>query len=323
MIAYHAGFIGALYPFAMVPSGQLNHVTIAAGQEVESIDFRLEPAPEVIPMNDQVLRENDPGSGRLEMRFGPAQFSPDGRYLALIITAHVQMDDLWRYDTTTQELVALGNGAVDIAWDGDRLYALLNNPEMAYGKSVVAEVTPQGLKKTPQVPLAVERVFGNYESDNPVEQNSTYAVSRGKPCHGCVTEIRVRRKGSNRERNIAKEQKGFTFLGGFLFDHERSVVIYPEVAFTSILVASNLDTGHTRILPLPTPYVVSLLDGRPEPGGYKIAFVSAGSCLPQVTPDGQNPWILPNNIDYRRKHFFLENVCLVTVPERYERPQSR
>jgi hypothetical protein len=320
VIAYHVGFIGALYPFAMVPEGQLKPLHLAAGQSFKDIDFRLEPAPKVIAMNDHLLSKMYPGLGRLEMGFGPARFSPDGRYLALIITANVRMDDLWRYDTSTQELVALGDGAVEVAWDGDRLYALLSNPEFMNSYSVV-EATATGLKRPPQVPLAVQSIFTRWEQGEPptvlkVEQNSRYVVSSDNPCHGCVPEIKVRRKGSNRERNIAKEQKGFVFLGGFLFDRQRSVVIYPEIAFTSILVASSLDTGDTGILPLPTPYVASLLDGRAEPDGYEIAFVSAGSCLPELTSDGQNPWILPNNIEYRREHSFPKNVCLVTVPER-------
>lgn len=232
--------------------------------------------------------------------------------ICCIVTASVltgnfvrQMDNLWRYDVRTHQLMALGDGALDVAWDGNHLYALLLTKSL--DKSVV-EVTPEGLKPVPQLPLAVQRAFTKYRPGHEstvidVEENSRYVVSSNNPCHGCGNVIRARRKGSSHGHVIATDQDGF------LFDRKRSVVIYPKYGVTAALVAFDLDSGHSRMLALPTPYIAALLDGRSEPDGYLVAFSSAGPCLPKLTPEGQNLWLLPLNDQYRRA--FALRKCLL------------
>jgi len=316
VVAYRNGFIGAIYGApTLQQQGRL--VTVVAGEKLGNFDFRLQPAPAVRAIVDKALADDDPQL-RLGLRFGPGRFSTDGKFFAFFVNGNADINRLWRYEMRSGHLVPLGKRGINLAWDGDALYLEDIDPQ-SNRVPIVEMVTPVELKEVSQVPPAVAQTFKKDERDHGSiryeEQNDRYLVTGENLCHGCGVNVRVRRKGETRDHLIATG-----LSGGFLFDPARSFVIYPKLGLSPALVTVDLDSGVSHTFQLPTPSLDVLLDEMPEPDGYEVAFVAAGSCLPEeASGNGQNPWILPNNVEYRRQHSFPRHICFVNIREQRKR----
>lgn len=313
VVAYRRGFIGALYG-APTLQQQGKVVTVTAGEKLDKIDFRLQPAPDVVEIDDNALVDGAPEL-RLGLRFGFGRFSTDGKFFAFFVHANADINRLWRYDMRSGQIVPLGKRGFDLAWDDDALYIEDRDPQSNRGPFVEV-VTPIGLKEVSQIPAMVAHTFkidAPDESSTIYEQhNDRYTVISEYPCHGCGTNVKVRRKGETRGHLIVAG-----LSGGFFFDPARSVLVYPNMGLSTALVTVDLNSGVSHTFQLPTPALDQLLDEIPQPDGYKVAFVAAGPCVPEETPDGQNPWILPNN-DIRQ-HSFPQHICFVNLRERNKR----
>lgn len=309
-VAYRRGFVGAVYG-APTLQQQGKIVTVTAGEKLGKIDFRLQPAPDVVEIDDNALADGNPGL-RLGLRFDRGRFSTDGKFFAFFVYVNADINRLWRYDMGSGQLVPLGKRGFDLAWNGEALY--IEDRDTQSNRSPFVEiVTPVGWKEVLQVPAMVAQTF---KIDAPTEgstiseqHNDRYTVISEYPCSGCGTNVKVRRKGETQDHLI---EAGLS--GGFLFDPARSVLIYPQFGLSSALVTVDLNSGVSHTFQLPTPALYQLLDEIPQPDGYKVAFVAAGSCVPEETPDGQNPWILPNNVGYRRQ-YFPHHICFVNIPK--------
>jgi hypothetical protein len=317
VVAYRTGFIGAIYGAPTLrQQGKL--VTVVAGEKLGNIDFRLQLAPTVTEIDDKGLANNDPKLRdpelRLGLRIGRGRFSTNGRFFAFFVNGNADINRLWRYDMRSGQPASLGKRGIDLAWDGDALY-IQDIDSHSTRASWVEVVTPAGLKEASEVPAAVARTFKRDEPPEGTvdyqEQNDRYFVSGEHPCHACGENVKVRRKGDKRGHLIATG-----LSGSFLFDPARSVLIYPDLGLSPALVTVDLDSRVPHTFQLPTPALDVLLDELPEPDGYEVAFVAGGSCLPEEPPDsGQNPWILPDNVEYRRQHSFPRHVCFAHIQE--------
>ena len=308
VVAYRRGFIGAVYGApTLQQQGKL--VTVTPGKKLDNIDFRLQPAPNDVEIDDNALVDGS-SELRLGLRFGRGRFSIDGNFFAFFVNANADINRLWRYDMHSGQLAPLGKGGIDVAWDGDVLYVEDNDSHSNRGPFVEV-VTPVGLKDVSQVPPTVAQTFRRDEPDeesiNFERQNDRYTVIGENPCHGCGVNVKVRRNGETREHLVAAG------LSGFLFDPARSVLIYPKLGLSPALVTVDLGSGTSQTFQLPTPSLDVLLDQVSHSDGYQVAFVGGASCLPEETPDGQNPWILPDNVEYRRQHSFPQHICFVSI----------
>lgn len=315
VVAYRTGFVGAVYG-APTLQQQGKVVRVTSGEKLGSIDFQLQPAPNIVEIDDNALVDDGPEL-RLGLRFGQGRFSTDGKFFAFFVNANADINRLWRYDMRSGQLVPLGKHGFDLAWDGDALYIEDRDPQ-SNRSPFVEVVTPVGLKEVSKVPAVAAQTFKTDALDEGStiyeQHNDRYTVIGEYPCSGCGTNVKVRRKGKTRERVIA-----VGLSGGFFLDPARSVLIYPKMGLAPALVTVDLNSGVSRTFQLPTSALDKLLDEIPQPDGYKLAFVAAGSCVPEETADGQNPWILPNNVDYRLQHSFPHHICFVNLRERDKR----
>lgn len=318
VVAYRRGFVGAVYG-APTLQQQGKVVTVTPGEKLGKIDFQLQPAPDVVEIDDNALVDGSPDLS-LGLGFDRGRFSTDGKFFAFFVHVNADINRLWRYDMGSGQLVPLGKRGFDLAWDGDALY--IEDRDTHSNRSPFVEiVTPVGLKEVSQVPQVVARIFKidapNEGSTISEQHNDRYTVISEYPCSGCGTNVKVRRRGEKREHLIVAG-----LSGGFFFDPARSVLIYPQFGLSSALVTVDLNSGVSHTFQLPTPALDQLLDEIPQLDGYKVAFVAAGSCVPEETADGQNPWILPNNVEYRRQRSFPHvprRICFVNLPERGKR----
>jgi hypothetical protein len=103
-------------------------------------------------------------------------------------------------------------------------------------------------------------------------------------------------------------------LKTYLFAPDRSVIFYPIAGqYFGAMVAYNLNTRQSQRVDLPSAAGLKLLDLRRGVAGTLVAYTMDGPCLPQESPDGANPWILPNRA---LPTVQAANVCFVEIADK-------
>lgn len=309
--AYLKGFTHGQYgPTSRFGSGWAT-INLASGQELSGIDVKLHLLVSVRQMNEGALAAEFP-TQRFWLGFGPGYFSPDGEFFAVLVsTGSSAGGQVWLYDLMNKHLMpATPNpplysetDASIIGWVGDTVYAK-ESGEGGSGPINYFAAAAEAARQISAVPAAVKVTL------NPASARKSGTVSNGRftvsaispTCEHCTgLDLTVRPAKGGKPYVIAE---GSWELDSFIFELDRSLVIYPTEGFPDAIISYALDTRHRRLSYLPNG-AQHLLAARPEHGGYLVAYTSYGPCQGYGGQGGLYP-VHPQRAPY--------NVCFAKIP---------
>jgi hypothetical protein len=296
-------------------------INLASGQELGGIDMRLHPLARVTQMNEEVLFKLYPDAEISIFGGGSdGRFSPGGRFLAFTTFAGNGVGvQVWTYDLRSERLTpaivgAQGLPGVNIGWVGGTLYAdYSNNVQFAKfntdngpGPDILFAATARGTREIQALPRAArEALREDQMHQTGVASNGRFAVSAAhQTCFRCTEfDLTARPADGGKPYVIAS---GSGELGSFIFEPDRSLVLYPTMGFPYTIVTYDLNTRQKYLTYLPNGAQL-LLDATPESGGYLVAYISNGPCQGYASGTGFYPWPVPA---VRAPN----NVCFAKVP---------
>jgi hypothetical protein len=295
------------------PYDQPKLLTLGPGQKLEEINLRLSPNPNIIAMLDEPLMVAYRG---MPFGFGPSRFSPDARFFAFAVAEQV-----WIYDLLSQRLVpatekpegALDFRIHDITWAEDHtVYVDAERIKYQVGHKVLWAATMTEAKEITEFPAAVAAAFQRQATSNlstipREEHNERFILRFEQPCRGCSFRLTIARSDGAGAPVIVDLQRNF------LFDSERSLILYPQPGMYGTIVILNLETRQSREIALPV-VAQALLAQTWDGNGILLAYIVQGPCEPEESPRGENLWILPGNAKFRRDQVRPIRVCFVKLP---------
>lgn len=239
----------------------------------------------VTQMSDAALAFAYPQQ-RSHLDFAAARFSPDGRFLALLLTDILTGDpeQLWLYEMRTGLLTPMTppprqrESLVirDLAWSDGSVFISGVRIINSAGYPYLASATMAGLKTLDQLPAKVNEILQQPSKRLHVlccqDQSDRYVVASEHVGHG-AWGLSMQVKGQRTWSVIAQ---GGGELETFLFDPSRSQVLYPALGK---MMAYDLQTRQSReVLTLNDPWTQPrLLDQTQD--GTMVAYIEPGACL--------------------------------------------
>jgi hypothetical protein len=272
------------------------------GQKLDRLDFQLKRAPHVEEMKDDALTAAYLPQERLYLNFTSGQFSPNGTSLAIVAGDILSGDpeQVWRYDLQSQQLIVVTDKPTQdtspiiqhIAWADDVIY--VDGVRRAKNQRFVVRASAGKVEEITAPPAEVAHTFKN--EDAAAVGVGSYVVTAVR-LHGGDTHLSARKVNTGAEFTVAAAMQGTP-----IYDVGSATVFYPVLGWYSKIVAFNLNTRRTEELDLPRGSNLTLLAAKQEKDGFLIAYAVLGSCTIEETPDGEDPWILPINLEFRRQH---------------------
>jgi hypothetical protein len=320
VVAYRKGFAGSVYGMDASQNVWECTISLSPGQKLENADLRLTPVPSITAMNEDALRSAIPGH-EPPIVYGPGRFSPGGTRFA-VAASEPGSEYVCVYGMASHKLEYVATvpqqGKWDftlryLTWAGDSLYAQME--QGLPGALVPFRVTAAGMQRAdvppacaslpPGRPCITRR--GTFPAPLPPEIQGAYlrqtarAVGVAANSHFILTaedfnnvQVRLRVQTSDGQDSY-RIATGGKELKAFLFDPDRSVVFYPVPGrYFGGIVAYDLNTRQAQNVALPFTEGLRLLDSKRDGGGTRVAYAVDGPCAPQESPDGEDPWILPN-----------------------------
>jgi hypothetical protein len=324
--AYRRGFVGQTYGLDR-PYAQPKLLTLGPGQHLEGIDLWLSPNPDIVAMVDEPLAAAYSPEQRLHLGFGPGRFSTDGGFFAFAVAGITSGDaeQVWIYDMRSQRLVpatekpggaALSFRIHDAAWaDDGTLYVDAERIIYQVGRRVRWAASMTQTKEITEFPAAVTAAFQRQAASNLSTfqhegHNDRFILGYERPCHGCAFRLTISRSDGTGAPIVADLERNF------LFDSDRSLVLYPRPGLYGTIVILNLQTRQSREIALPVG-AEALLDQTRDGTGSLVAYVARSSCQPEDSARGEQEWIewiLPSHARLRREHVRPSHVCFVRIP---------
>ena len=293
---YREGFVGKFYRIEQV-DGSERPLTVRAGGEQSGINLRLDPAPRIMEIPNDSLTRAYPDK-RLRIDFSMARFSPDGTLLAVAIVG-VTMGDpeqVWLYEIASRRFIPVTENPQlgrrphirSLAWDND---GTLYVKGFRGGSSVPAYLVAATMTKSQEVDRIPARVAAIFDEEDVVSgkaalffRESSQFIVTAEKLYGDIHLSAQRKGGATFE--IAR---GNNPAGTFIFDADRSRVVYPKFVWPFATVISiDLTNRQSRDLAsLQSAANVRLLDQTQN--GTMIAYTVFGSCEPD---ESQNQWVL-------------------------------
>jgi hypothetical protein len=320
MAAYKPKFLGELY--GLEPGGDLRGAILPPDQSIEGADFHLLLSPAVSAIKDDAFQSLYKSNERLGAKFSSGAFSPDGRYLAVVVGDIVSGDpeQALRYDLQTGELRAITERPTeatspvvrDLLWKGNSLYVSGTFRMKERGFTVIAD--GDDVRETDVVPAEVRNFFANRaraeESDTsgvgPPRKIGSFVV-KGEHLHGGDSTWRARKDGTEREFIVASAIQGSPVF----LDHP-AMAFYPVFGWRSNIVAFDMETGHSQTLDLPTG-LSTLLAAKQETDGFLLAYSVPGSCTVTENSEGEDLYLLGQVLAYPWRPA-ATHVCFVHFP---------
>jgi hypothetical protein len=180
------------------------------------------------------------------------------------------------------------------------------------GHKVLWAATMTEAKEITEFPSAVAAAFQRQATSNlssiPREvRNERFILKFEQPCRGCSFRLTIARSDATGAPVIVDLQRNF------LFDSERSLILYPQPGMYGTIVILNLETRQSREIALPVAAEALLAQTR-DGRGFLLAYLVRGSCEPEESPRGENEWILPGNAKLRREQVRPIRVCFMKIP---------
>ena len=316
LVAYKTGFLGEIYN---LQGGGVTSMRLVPGQREDRLDFHLKPAPVVKEMNDEVLKTAYSSNERLYLNFSSGRFSADRTRLGLVAGDILTGDpeQVWLYELQSHELIAVTDKPTpdrspairDLAWAGDTLYVDGSRRAQSDRRFVVAASAGK-IEEISEVPAEVERTF-RHDGD----MNTSEDVHVGRYV---VTGVRLRGGDSSYSARKGSTGHSFTVAAAIhdapVFDEASSTVFYVDInGWGGRIVAFPLETRRPRTLEIPGGPITLLAAAR-ESSGFLIAYAITGPCTVEESPDGEDPWLIPGNVEYRTRHRPM-HVCFVHLPD--------
>ena len=206
---------------------------------------------------------------RLGLETDSAAFSPDGRYLALVVGDIVTGDpeQAWRYDLSTHQFLAITATPTEenmkfvngIAWVGDTLYtagdALAGSISRPYFVRTEGDTTSRIASSPPDV---------QWPDYNLPRKVGRYAID-GTPITAAVTRLFM----SPSRAPIAE-----VFWDWWVTLDDPPTVIFA----TGSINVFYLSTRHMQHIAVPTNYDLEVLAALRIPNGFRVAYTEQGSC---------------------------------------------
>lgn len=310
LIAYRKGFVGELH--GQDSRGLISATRVLSGQNVDSIDFYLQSAPNVTQMDSRAFSAAYPDKYKWIAAFG-GRFSPRGNLFAIVVgdIEAGEPEQAWLYNLTSRKLVALTEPAAPhpqsvgvgaFVWSRDTLYVQAADSRRKY----IVKATAEGHEEIGSVPRDVQAALAaKFGTGSSIVGN--YRVSVSRACHGCNIELSAQSVRTGRSFKIA-DRIG---AGEFVFDPGWPTVFYISSSQPSVITAFNLNTRAKTDLPLPTHAIKGLLAVKRLQAGFLTSYTAmSGSCAPQLNPQGEDRWLLPSEAAFRGP-VRTENVCFV------------
>lgn len=329
LAAYRTGFVGEVSGNSgpqTLGTCPPSCISLSGGQKFNGIDLRLGAEPSITAMAEDGFATVYPEKP-LHLTFGPARFSPDGKFLAITVGGEATEGRarLWLYDMHSHRLTPvteglhgtpLDYGIHDWAWTtDDTLYlgGLFNRHRV--GHQAYVAVTMTGIAK--EIAAVPRQIAATFQEDEALQSsggideethNAQYIVTSQRVCRGCSYTLTARRRNGGAARLIAKIDRNF------ILDPDRSLVFYPKLRFfDGSIVIFDLKTWQPQEIPLPV-MAQTLLDQTRISTGHLVAYLVAGSCEPDASSEEAESQRMAS-VDIRlRQETQPWHVCFVRLP---------
>jgi hypothetical protein len=180
------------------------------------------------------------------------------------------------------------------------------------GHKVLWAATMTEAKEITEFPAAVAAAFQRQATSNlstipREEHNERFILRFEQPCRGCSFRLTISRSDGTGAPVVTDLERNF------LFEADRSLVLYPQPGLYGAIVVLNLETRQSREIALPVA-AEALLDQTRDGREILLAYLVRGSCESEESPRGENVWILPGNAKFRREQVRPIHVCFVKIP---------
>jgi hypothetical protein len=316
--AFRSGLIGEIY--GMTSERSLSPLNLRPEQSLDKIDFHLRTSPPIAEMPNEAIAAAYP-QNLVDLGAVYGRFSADGTLLAIVTNGIATGDpeQVWLYNLQTNKLFAATETPVPkmspmiraIAWVGNTLY--IDGDRTQSTRHFVVEATAEGAKEISVPPPAAQSALASASPGIDDEDGAivgTYRVRLERRCHGCGPDLLAKSLKTSQQFTIESD----LIAGNFVFDSATPIVFYPSISsWNGAIIAFNLQTRRSLRLDLPMYRFSALLAAHKKQNGFLLAYaLTAGSCLPRLSPYGEDLWLLPKNIDVRiQKHPLT--VCFVTL----------
>ncbi len=313
VVAYKTGFMGEIFNLR---ESAVSSLRLVPGQKRDGVDFHLKAAPDVAEMNDDALTAAYPAKERLYVRFSSGRFAADRSSIAVVAGDIVTGDpeQVWIYDLKSHALNAVTDKPTpgkspaigDVVWVGQTLYIQVTERDRDHRFVIAA--SPGKIERVSAVPDEVSRAF---ERQAAMDVSGDVQVGRyiltGFALHGGGRSYSARLAGGL-AFNVAADIRDTPVI-----DQETSTVSYADNGWYGKIMAVALDTRRRREFEVPSRGITLLAVTR-EGNGFLAAYAAGGPCNVLETADGEDPWLLPSNVDYRTARR-PEHVCFVHLPD--------
>lgn len=238
-----------------------------SGQKVDTKDLRLPADPTITAMADDALVAAYPERER-NNRYADARarFSPDGKFLALMVSSGA--NQVWLYELQSRQLVLVikehsPEAAYpefqirDVAWAADDiLYVDGQRIGVGSGQLLIAATT-SGPKEIGEFPASITAIFrrqaASLHDEGGEDRNDQYVITvgNGNQFHAPVT-LAMHLSDGTGVQDIAS---GSGELCSFRLDSAKSLIFYPKGTLSSFLISRRGDQGRS---PYPSPLRPSL-----------------------------------------------------------------
>jgi hypothetical protein len=313
--AYGTGFVGSIYRSTkststsnnMVSSCPPDCVSVASGQKIIAVDFRLTPDPLISSLDEQLANlfpgESDhisPGVGR---------FSPEGKYFAISLGERTSRG-VFLYDLASKTLQKVADNGFELAWGADDMLYIKGSDysagagSMDFYLTATISGTNVAVRTITDFPDAINTAF-RQELNGANESNDEYVVTAARLCRGCPDTLAAKRTDGSGEQVIAG------INSNFIFDRENSIVFYPD---GNEIVLYNLATKKSQKTALPVE-ALDLVDQTQEGGGHLVAYYANAPCEPNAaSEEAESELLVPGNVNPRRDQAPATHMCFVKLP---------
>lgn len=336
VIASRSEFASSIYGMDDTQNVWASAVPLSPGQKLENADLQLSSLPGITAMNTPTSVASP--SSEAPLMYGPGRFSPDGSEFAVAASgpesAYVCVYNMIShqpdYVATMPAMRNVNPSIRDVGWVGGSLYAWATRDVIV---AVPLKISRDGMERLdvppgcgnlapgqpcivskdtllPRMPPDVLAASSRVMSHAQGTQTNQHFVVTADDLPNQQVQLAAQRSDGGEPYLIATGGKE---LKTDLLDPVRSIVFYPVPGlYFGALAAINLDTRQSRRVALPFAQGLRLLDLHRDSERMVVAYTVDGPCIPQETPTGENPWILPNRPAPAAQ---AANVCFAAIKD--------